>query len=334
MNSTSARDFRKRSIVANGSLLKIPFDLEHWQKVAAEQYPDGLPEPYSNDPTQWLFNGSVTQATEPLQVAVARMLGYAWPEQGKSTSAHPFPASETELSRFIDEDGIVCLHPSGFERGAAERLRALLEHVYGEAWTSARQEALLAPLGYGGSDLQAWLRDGFFAQHCRVFSNRPFIWHVWDGRKDGFSALVNYHKLTRARLERLIYTYLGDYLGAQTRAAGADEKGADLRLAAAQELKGKLENILRGEPPFDLYVRWKPVSEQPLGWEPDLNDGVRLNVRPFVTAGVLRGKFTVHWKKDRGMNPDGSERHNDVHLTLSEKQAARAVPEARIAADN
>jgi hypothetical protein len=31
------------------------------------------------------------------------------------------------------------------------------------------------------------------------------------------------------------------------------------------------------------------------------------------TAGVLRRKFTINWKKDRGLNPDGSERHNDLH---------------------
>ena len=306
-----------------GTLVKVPFDLEHWQKVAAEKYPDGLPEPYSADPTQWLFNGAVLGATEPLQVAVARLLGYAWPEQGKSTDKHPFPERETDLSDSIDEDGIVTLHGGVGQRPAAERLRSLLERVYGEPWSAAISEALLGPLGYGGRDLHEWLRDGFFAQHCRVFGNRPFIWHVWDGRKDGFSALVNYHKLTRSRLERLIYTYLGDYLSAQTRAAGAGERGADLRLAAAQDLKGRLESILHGEKPFDIYVRWKPLHEQPLGWEPDLNDGVRLNVRPFVKAGVLRGKFTVHWNKDRGTNPDGTERLNDVHLGLEEKQEAR-----------
>ena len=38
--------------VTNGSLVKVPFDLDHWQKVAAEKYPNGLPEPYSDDPTQ------------------------------------------------------------------------------------------------------------------------------------------------------------------------------------------------------------------------------------------------------------------------------------------
>jgi hypothetical protein len=94
-------------------------------------------------------------------------------------------------------------------------------------------------------------------------------------------------------------------------------------LAAALELQVRLEQILEGEAPFDIFVRWKETREQPIGWEPDLNDGVRLNIRPFVEAGVLRSKFNINWRKDRGKNPDGSERHNDIHLTLAEKQAAR-----------
>jgi hypothetical protein len=70
-------------------------------------------------------------------------------------------------------------------------------------------------------------------------------------------------------------------------------------------------------------VRWKPLAEQPIGWDPDLHDGVRLNVRPFVTAGVLRSRFTINWNKDRGKDPDGSERLNDLHYTRAEKLAAR-----------
>jgi hypothetical protein len=80
-----------------------------------------------------------------------------------------------------------------------------------------------------------------------------------------------------------------------------------------------------GEPPLGICVRWKPLHQQPLGWEPDLNDGVRLNIRPFGTAGVLRSKFTINWNQDRGMNPDGSERFNDVHLTRAEKERSRAA---------
>ena len=171
--------------------------------------------------------------------------------------------------------------------------------------------------------LADWLRDDFFKQHCAIFGHRPFVWHIWDGQRDGFAALVNYHRLGRKTLEKLTYTYLGDWIERQ-RAEVHDEKaGAEARLAAARALQQKLEQILEGEPPFDIYVRWKSLAEQPIGWEPDLNDGVRLNVRPFVEAGVLRSRFNVKWDKDRGKNPDGSERLNDLHYTHAEKRAAR-----------
>ena len=68
-----AREQNAALSVDNGYLAKVPFDLAYWQQVAAEKYPDGLPEPYSNDPTQWLFKGTVTDTTQPLQVALARL---------------------------------------------------------------------------------------------------------------------------------------------------------------------------------------------------------------------------------------------------------------------
>jgi len=310
------------------TLVKVPFDLECWQRVADEEYPDGLPEPYSDDPTQWLFYGHPAPSTAPLQVAVARLLGYSWPaesdeEMELSAEARGWISRCSGLDPLTDPDGIVCLPAVAGEQPASERLRALLAKAYGEEWSPELLDQLLAGADLGGKDLNTWLRDKFFAQHCRLFHNRPFIWHVWDGRKDGFSALVNYHRLDGPKLRRLIYTYLGSYIEAQANAARSGVTGADLRLAAAQELKSKLETILHGEPPYDIYVRWKPLHEQPIGWEPDLNDGVRLNIRPLVAAGVLRSKFTINWNKDRGKNPDGSERLNDLHLTRAEKEEAR-----------
>jgi len=152
---------------------------------------------------------------------------------------------------------------------------------------------------------------------------------ISDGQREGFSALVNYHRLDRKMLEKLTYTYLGQDWVERQRAAVRDEvAGAEARLSAALELQRKLETILEGEKPYDIYVRWKDTHEQPIGWEPDLNDGVRLNIRPFVKAGVLK-TFSpwpfkdAMWKKDRGKNPDGTERHNDRHLTLAEKLDAR-----------
>ena len=105
------------------------------------------------------------------------------------------------------------------------------------------------------------------------------------------------------------------------------ESGAEGLLSAALKLKEKLELILEGEAPYDIFVRWKPLEQQPIGWDPDLNDGVRLNIRPFVKAGILRSKFNIKWGVDRGKNPSGSPwgeiRDNDKHLSLEEKWAAR-----------
>jgi len=155
----------------------------------------------------------------------------------------------------------------------------------------------------------------------------PFTWHIWDGCRDGFSALVNYHTLDRRQLEKLTYTHLGDWLKRQEDSLARDEGGAEARLLAARELQNKLKLILEGEPPYDIFVRWKPMEQQPIGWEPDLNDGVRLNIRPFVMADVLRKRPSITWGKDRGKNPPGSlwgeERINDRHLTLAEKRAVR-----------
>ena len=85
-SETYTREVRKidRSLkVPTLTLLKVPFDLASWQKVAAEKYPKGLPEPYSDDPTQWLFHGHLryAEAGTELHVALARLAGYRWPAE-------------------------------------------------------------------------------------------------------------------------------------------------------------------------------------------------------------------------------------------------------------
>jgi len=353
------RQLDQNIIVANGTLTKVPFDLVHWQKVAAEKYPHGLPKPFSSDPTQWLFNGHPAGADQPLQVAMARLLGYQWPRQTGSSFPDCPALSPDGLETLADKDGIVCLSATKSEAPAAERLRSLLAQALG-TFDLKSLLASIDPKGSNSETLEAWLRDEFFEQHCALFHQRPFIWHIWDGHKSGFSALVNYHKLTHANLEKLTYAYLGDWIRRQQAAVDAGEGGSDARLQAAKQLQTRLKLILEGEPPFDLFVRWKPLSEQAIGWDPDINDGVRMNIRPFLAqdipggkkgAGILRTKPNIKWDKDRGKEPvrdkaeypwfwgwdeqqqdfagvgkepDGN-RWNDCHYTNDFKRKARAI---------
>ena len=326
--------------VTNATLAKVPFDIDRWTKVAEERYPNGLPRPYSDDATQWIFHGHPCGSvvwddaerwtaqgplrTDPtvLQVAVARLLGYRWPaeqdvELELADEQREWVRRSEDLLGLVDEDGIVCIPSVRGEPPAGDRLLELLAAAYEDSWNEGVLAGLLAEAG--GKSLDDWLRNRFFEQHCKLFHHRPFVWHIWDGRRrDGFHALVSYHKLAagdgkgRRLLESLTYSYLGDWITRQQDGVQRDEVGAADRLAAAKELERRLVAIIDGEKPFDIFVRWKPVHEQPIGWEPNINDGVRLNIRPFMTedipcgkkgAGVFRAKPNVHWRKDRGKEP-------------------------------
>lgn len=330
--SKAVRAIDQKLMVTNATFMKVPFDLDYWQKVAAEKYPNGLPKPYSDDPTQWLFHGHPVKTNNPLQVALARGLGYRWPaendaEMELADEARELIAAVKAFDHLSDADGIFCIPSVNAEQAGAERMRDYLQQVFASEWSAQTITQLLQKEGAKSTNLETWLRDEFFVQHCKLFQNRPFIWHIWDGRKDGFSVLVNYHKLTKDNLSKLIYTYLGDWIRMCEAKKKAGESGAEGLLTAALKLKEKLEAILEGEAPYDIFVRWKTLAQQPIGWDPDLNDGVRLNIRPFVEAGVLRSKFNVKWGIDRGKNPPGSPwgevRDNDRHLRLEEKRKAR-----------
>jgi hypothetical protein len=211
-----------------------------------------------------------------------------------------------------------------------ERLRKLLASALGDEWSTTKERELLLATALDTNtkkpeaDLECWLRNSFFSEHCKLFQSRPFIWQLWDGNPHGFSALVNYHKLAdpngqgRKTLEQLTYTYLGDWIDRQKLDQAEEVNGADDRLAAALDLQGQLKKILDGEPPYDIFVRWKPLHQQAIGWDPDINDGVRLNIRPFLNAqlrkggkagaGILRAKpGSIKWSKDRGKEPTRSK---------------------------
>ena len=132
-----------------------------------------LPEPWSDDPTQWLFERRPEVSTLPLQVAVRRLVGYRWPEQSDRTTS----------TAFTDADGIVCLPSVAGEPPAADRVQQLLAAAFGESWSPAKVKELLEQAGSKKKNLADWLRDDFFKQHCALFGNRPFVWHIWDGLK-------------------------------------------------------------------------------------------------------------------------------------------------------
>ena len=334
------RAFDPSRKVTNGSLVRVPFDAAHWTREAGLASP-GFAEPYSDDPNQWLFHGHPRYA-EPgteLQVALARLAGYRWPAEVDtsirlSTQARAHIAEAATLPS-ADADGLLPLAPLLGERGLADRLRAWCVAAWGKAWTAETESALITAACARASDrpprsltLDAWLRTHAARQHAKLFHDRPFLWWITDGRADGFTAVIHYHRLTRDALSRLAFHVLGDHLA---------RLGDDPRAEAARILQKKLEQIIEGEAPYDIFVRWKHLHDQPLGWDPDQDDGVRLNIRPFIEAEVLAHVPNVKYGVDRGKDVPSApwygmfngERRNDHHTTLAEKRSARANQESQ-----
>lgn len=169
----AVREIDQKLNVTNATLVKVPFDLDHWQKVAAEKYPNGLPKPYSDDPTQWIFHGHPAKSEAALQVAVARLLGYRWPAELDATmelseEARALVDRCSELDDHTDDDGIACLPAVRGELPAAERVRKLLAAAFGEEWNEHKLDQLMEQAGSGGKKLDDWLRDHFFEQHCKL----------------------------------------------------------------------------------------------------------------------------------------------------------------------
>jgi hypothetical protein len=331
--------------VTNATLVKVPFDITRWGTLAAENYPEGLPEPYSDDPTQWLFHGHPAQAQAGTQihVALARLAGFRWPAESDpdmrmSVEAREWIAKAATLPA-PDADGVLPLRAVAGERPLAERLRDYL-NVAIPGWDEAKlvreTDELIDNKVSRDLSLETWLSDRACRQHSVLFQSRPFLWQVWDGQKDGFSAFLHYHRLNHATLQKLTYTLLGAWIA--RREAENDSRPVE----AAKILQKKLEAILVGEAPYDVFVRWKSLAQQPMGWNPDLNDGVRLNIRPWVKSAVLREPTPrgITWGVDRGTDVssapwfslDNGKRNNDHHWTLAQKQAAREAASRRAGA--
>lgn len=297
----AVRAIDKKLNVTNGTLIRVPFDRNHWANEAKTcQEP-----PRSSPPRPFLqrdFSGPQAMASNYEHLLIIQSLGYTWPTESLSDTP-PFRWLELhDPQTFID-----------LQRYFEERSSHLPVNA------------------------TRWLRDQFFEEHCRLFLQRPFIWHLWDGEPDGFSVLLNYHRFDGEALRELLYERLPRWIHRIPQDAHHPRLNA-----AAQRLEARLQAIEKGDAPFDIFVRWKPLSEQPLGWEPQLADGVRMNLRPWVTQAsgeerlppLLRVLPSLHYRNDRGNDGERSyfpehgverggnagDRVNDWHLTLDQKR--------------
>lgn len=233
-----------------------------------------------------------------LVVTLLWMLGYRWPEQD-AYEAENGPLLDPDL---VDADGIIPLVPCADEPTAETRITTRLERAFGDEGA----EAFLRDVRrYLGRDLGEWLRRDCFKRHAQQFKNRPIAWH-FRSPADHFEAFVLYHRLSRATLATLRTTYAGGRIArlraeqARVKERGDTTRVSDLQVAIedVELFRTRLEAIERGDTLADrIRCRWKDetAAGRPGPYAPDIDDGVKVNIRPFQEQGLLAAKVIAKW---------------------------------------
>lgn len=229
---------------------------------------------------------------------IIHLLGYRWPEQDAFETEHG-PILDPDL---VDEDGIIPLVPCADQPTAEQRLRMRLERQFGEEGAAKSEQEFRQ---WVGRDIGEWLRKDFFKRHIQQFKQRPIAWH-FTSPEGNFQAFVLYHCLSRDTLAKLRTQYAGGLIArfkaeqerAKQRGDANEVTRLQLQVEDVEEFRSRIEAIERGdEPKYRIRCRWKGEEEtgRPGPYAPDLDDGVKVNVRPFQEAGVLAATVIKKW---------------------------------------
>jgi hypothetical protein len=242
---------------------------------------------------------------EYLLIKLLCILGHRWPMQDQ------YEKEEGKLfidPRWVDGEGIIPLTPGTGKETLIEFFRRFLDEEFGPENGPPMESEAGQILGWKPGDewgrqtpttLERWFEREFFKRHVSQFKRRPIAWHLTSAR-GAFQAMVYYHKfdkngltLLRARYVREALDTLRQELG-KAQAAGTDRqalaKVADLeaKVAEVQDFEAQLQRLLEGrDREARIWCPWKKMEEQPLGWDPDINDGVRVNIAPVQRLGLL-----------------------------------------------
>lgn len=252
-------------------------------------------------------------AEDYVSIMILRMLGYQWPKQVEA--GEPLPD-------WADDDGIIPLTGGMGEATLLDRIRKRFGADFGEEKEASIESEFTNIVG---EPLEWWLEEDFFARHVKQFKNRPIAWHIVSDpsvvnheagqsgkgkkkvankrQKPAFSVMVHYHRFVDGdkgygKLLLLKNKYL-EKLMSHTRAELESLRGKgddffdriaelDRKLVELEDFRERLERIQEGKDRESrIFVRWKSTEEQPQGWRPDINDGVKINIAPWERLGMF-----------------------------------------------
>jgi hypothetical protein len=238
------------------------------------------------------------QMEDYVSISILRELGYRWPKQDAYEQEH----GSVMASGLVEKDRIIPLVYCRDHLIAIDRVRMRLEHDFGKDGADRSEQEFRK---WVGRELGEWLQREFFKRHIQQFRQRPIVWHL-TSREGTFQALLLYHGLSRDTLRRIRDVYAGGLLNRlkaeleRAQARKDTRAGTELRfnIDDVEEFRDRILAIEEGRQlPNRVRCRWKGEEKdgRPGPYAPDLNDGVKVNIRPFQETGLLAREVIKKW---------------------------------------
>jgi hypothetical protein len=197
----------------------------------------------------------------------------------------------SRLRSLADPDGVTTLD-EGHPDDLAAKVEAALDLMVGEDETVRLLDAAGVDTRSVGDGLRRYLERDFFKQHVRLYRKRPVYWLLQSPGKS-YGVYAFHERITRDTL----YLISGNrYLGGKINGVRAMTSELSERMSALPEgqEKKRLAKELDSQEELlaDLEAfRWELAAVtshqnsrgEVVGWEPELDDGVLLNLAPSHT---------------------------------------------------
>ena len=324
-NETSTR-FERPWLVHDHAQLNIAEHLEQIARHEVEEE-DRIRHLYSelNDEVYKLYG-----LPDSTRAIIEETLGerppeVLWPQMERKTAEqkrmeHVWRLLSYAVKRVVEADagGVVPFAPLAGETSLLDRVHQelavlFLEQDVNQVEVEISNELKRRVKGYKhAASIREWLENVYFDYHAALYKKRPVIWHMASsqGRAPfAFGALCHYHRFDANHMAKLRSSHLRDAIETFRREAalaGREGRAEDrielqARLEEAQALDRKLQAVQEGhhdgpeggDRDYRILTPWKSADERPAGWDPDIDDGVKVNVAPLQKAGVLRSGRVV-----------------------------------------
>ncbi|HLU53550.1 MAG TPA: hypothetical protein VK011_08175 [Acidimicrobiia bacterium] len=200
----------------------------------------------------------------------------------------------------VEEAGFIPLSTWKGHPSLGSRLRNEFRNELGRADATKFEELLLKALSAGdeggsATSIDRWVDRRYFPLHAENENWEPTVWHI-TSRLGTISALVAAERFERERMETFVDSVViraierlarrrrrKEVVGDETAVAQLDEQMEDARhlgLAIAWLLDGS-------RPESRIWYPSLDEGEQPTGWQPRWDQGIKSNLAPLQRLGII-----------------------------------------------